>query len=132
MRGQCRIDINHQLRIAATRPLEVNDSVDLLDFRREVVGDTIELIGVASEDLDLHRLRRTLKVAQHVLKKLYKFRINAGDTVLDLPAQVFDNFFRAPVSPPARVQLYGNGAFILLGREASQLCARSSRTGRLV
>src|SRR6267142_338450 len=131
MRGQGRININHQFRIATTGPLEINDSVDLLNFRREVIRNAIEFIGIAAEDLDFHRFRRTLKVAQHVLEKLYEFRINASDTALDLSSQVFDDLFSGPVSLRARLQLNENVAFVLLGREQSEFGARASRKGRL-
>ena len=91
----------------------VHYAADLLNGVTHFRCPLLQQIGVRREQLDLHGFRRIRQVADHVLQHLDVFDFQAGFLLLNLGAQLRDDFFAAAAA--LALELYGNVATVGFG-----------------
>src|SRR5262249_30839006 len=96
---------------------EIDDSLHLLKFWSEFVGDPIQFVRIVSENLDFDRLRRAFQISQNVFQDLNKLNVNTGNALRNLCAQIGDYLLDIAFALGSRFQLDENIAFVLLRGE---------------
>ena len=109
------VNVKDDFGIAFQNSLVVHDPWDLLDFGANLLGRLSQHGHAVAEQLNLHRFGRAFQVADHILQNLDELDLNPGDVLLDLTAQVGDDFIRGALALGTRLHLDEDVALILLG-----------------